>query len=463
MEPPSSLSAERPAGTRGTDVAWEPRPGCPRRNLLLEGCKMMKVTSGVWFWKDDTNTLEFASFAPALDAKEKLKKGKAIHFQEMSTKTADRSTPSMFQELFGAKFPEKRLKSVEEISPRLSKHGQKEYVTLDDVKYAALFLVQENESYHISSFTTIMRSRQLDEFLMALLYYLSYFLEKITLEKKPKSLMGTLNLLERKDMEEALVKLSIAKTQLAKIYCILILGLGMADQHHMACGKRKTSSSQKDREFFECFYNFCTYVAWVAFRRKHFQEIQEEIGRLLRSDVFNPALKEKRYPGVQWSTEASADQRKVLFPYDRSLYARRPAIMSVVGQRSPVLSTLLPLPRDSAQYLFQNHYLHRGRTAPASKSKDHMDVTAVVFTPKVGIIGALRSKFNRHTLMPTGGMEEEEEEEEDEEEERSMQSSSSVYSYNLMSSSHRGVLSGCSRQSIILSRTTTEGDYSENG
>ncbi|XP_019335525.1 protein phosphatase 1 regulatory subunit 36 isoform X4 [Alligator mississippiensis] len=378
--------------------------------------QMMKVTPGVWFWKDDTNTLEFASFAPAPDAKEKLKKGKAIHFQEMSTKTADRSTPTMFQELFGAKFPEKRLKSVEEISPRLSKRGQKEYVTLDDVKYAALFLVQENESYHISSFTTIMRSRQLDEFLMALLYYLSYFLEKITLEKKPKSLMG-----------------------------------------------RKTSSSQKDREFFECFYNFCTYVAWVAFRRKHFQEIQEEIGRLLRSDVFNPALKEKRYPGVQWSTEASADQRKVLFPYDRSLYARRPAIMSVVGQRSPVLSTLLPLPRDSAQYLFQNHYLHRGRTAPASKSKDHLDVTAVVFTPKVGIIGALRSKFNRHTLMPIGGMEEEDEEEEDEEEERSMQSSSSVYSYNLMSSSYRGVLSGCSRQSIILSRTTTEGDYSENG
>lgn len=40
----------------------------------------------------------------------------------------------MFQELFGAKFPEKRLKSVEEISPRLSKRGQKEYVTLDDVK-----------------------------------------------------------------------------------------------------------------------------------------------------------------------------------------------------------------------------------------------------------------------------------------------------------------------------------------
>ncbi|XP_019374011.1 PREDICTED: protein phosphatase 1 regulatory subunit 36 isoform X2 [Gavialis gangeticus] len=374
---------------------------------------MMKVTPGVWFWKDDTNTLEFASFAPAPDAKEKLKKGKAIHFQEMSSKTADRSTPTMFQELFGAKFPEKRLKSVEEISPRLSKRGQKEYVTLDDVKYAALFLVQENGSYHISSFTTIMRSRQLDEFLMALLYYLSYFLEKIALEKKPKSLMG-----------------------------------------------RKTSSSQKDREFFECFYNFCTYVAWVAFRRKHFQEIQEEIGRLLRSDVFNPALKEKRYPGVQWSTEASADQRKVLFPYDRSVYARRPAIMSVVGQRSPVLSTLLPLPKDSAQYLFQNHYLHRGRTAPANKSKDHLDFTAVVFTPKVGIIGALRSKFNHHTLMPIGGMEEEEE---DEEEERSKQSSSSVYSYNLMSSSHRGVLSGCSHRSIVVSRTTTEGDYSENG
>ncbi|XP_034625641.1 protein phosphatase 1 regulatory subunit 36 isoform X2 [Trachemys scripta elegans] len=392
---------------------------------------MTKIAPGVWYWKEDTKTLEFA-----------------------------RSTPSMFRDLFGARFPEKRMNIQEEKSPRLSKRGQNACVTLDDVKYAALFLVQEDESYHISSFTAVMRSKQLDEFLMALLFYLSYYLEKIALEKKPKSFMVNPSVLDQKEREETLAKLTGTKKHLAKVYCILILGLGMAEQHHMACGKRKTSSSQKDREFFECFYNFCTYVAWVVFRRKHFQEIQEEVGRLLRSDIFNPALREKNSPNLQ-KTDVSADQRKVIFPYHRSVYARRPAIKSVVGQRSPVLSTLLPLPKDNAQYLFQTHYLHRGRTLPTCSSKDLPDYSTVELTPKVGIIGALRSKFNPHTLMPIGVIEEEEEKKE--EEQRTKRNSFLASSYDLALSSHRGTQVGISRPSMVLSRATTEGDYSENG
>ncbi|XP_037757025.1 protein phosphatase 1 regulatory subunit 36 isoform X4 [Chelonia mydas] len=385
---------------------------------------MIKIAPGLWYWKEDTNTLEFASSIPTADAKEKLKKGKTIHFQEMGSKTLDRSTPSMFRDLFGARFPEKRMNIQEEKSPRLSKRGQNECVTLDDVKYAALFLVQEDESYHIPSFTAVMRNP---------------------------------SVLDQKELEETLAKLAGTKKHLAKVYCILILGLGMAEQHHMACGKRKTSSTQKDREFFECFYNFCTYVAWVVFRRKYFQEIQEEVGRLLRSDIFNPALREKNSPDLQ-KTDVSANQRKVIFPYHRSIYARRPAIKSVVGQRSPVLSTLLPLPKDNAEYLFQNHYLHRGRTLPTSSSKNLPDYSTVELTPKVGIIGALRSKFNPHTLMPIGVIEEEEEEEQ-----RTKRNSSSVSSYDLALSSHRGTQVGIGRPSMVLSRSTIEGDYSENG
>ncbi|XP_073205980.1 protein phosphatase 1 regulatory subunit 36 isoform X3 [Lepidochelys kempii] len=386
---------------------------------------MIKIAPGVWYWKEDTNTLEFASSIPTADAKEKLKKGKTIHFQEMGSKTLDRSTPSMFRDLFGARFPEKRMNIQEEKSPRLSKRGQNECVTLDDVKYAALFLVQEDESYHIPSFTAVMRNP---------------------------------SVLDQKELEETLAKLAGTKKHLAKVYCLLILGLGRPAQHHMACGKRKTSSTQKDREFFECFYNFCTYVAWVVFRRKYFQEIQEEVGRLLRSDIFNPALREKNSPDLQ-KTDVSADQRKVIFPYHRSIYARRPAIKSVVGQRSPVLSTLLPLPKDNAEYLFQNHYLHRGRTLPTSSSKNLPDYSTVELTPKVGIIGALRSKFNPHTLMPIGVMEEEEEEEE----QRIKRNGSSVSSYDLALSYHRGTQVGIGRPSMVLSRATMEGDYSENG
>lgn len=41
----------------------------------------------------------------------------------------------------------------------------------------------------------------------------------------------------------------------------------------------------------QCLYSFFCYVAWVTFSRKDLRGIQEEVGRLLRSDTFNPALR----------------------------------------------------------------------------------------------------------------------------------------------------------------------------
>ncbi|KAM9290097.1 LOW QUALITY PROTEIN: protein phosphatase 1 regulatory subunit 36 [Cariama cristata] len=204
---------------------------------------MIKVTPGVGYRKDDTNTLEFASYNPA--AKENLKEGKNIHFQEM----LDKTLKSIFQDDWSTTLPERRLADKEGKLHRLSKWLQHEYMTLDDVKC-------ENE--------------KLDEFLMALLFHLSFYLEKIALEKKCRSLILTMIFLEKKEMDNVLVKLVVARIHLAKVYCNLLLLGGMAQQCLMPTGKRKTSL-QKDWSFFEGFYNFCSYVAWLVFRWKHFQ------------------------------------------------------------------------------------------------------------------------------------------------------------------------------------------------
>lgn len=43
--------------------------------------------------------------------------------------------------------------------------------------------------------------------------------------------------LEKKEMDDVLAKLAVARIHLAKVYCNLILGRGMAQQHHMPSGK----------------------------------------------------------------------------------------------------------------------------------------------------------------------------------------------------------------------------------
>lgn len=49
-----------------------------------------------------------------------------------------------------------------------------------------------------------------------------------------------------------------------------------------------------------------------------------------------------------------------------------------MDQRSPVLRTLLPMAKDSAQYLFQNHYLCPRRTSPAFSLEDLPQLSSVV-------------------------------------------------------------------------------------
>ncbi|KAM9291431.1 LOW QUALITY PROTEIN: protein phosphatase 1 regulatory subunit 36 [Morus bassanus] len=333
----------------------------------------IRLTPGMWYWKEDTNTLEFASSNPA--AEENLKEGKNIHFQEMRVKTLK----SIFQDDCSATLPERRLADTEGKLHRLSKWVQHEYVTLDDVKYAALLLKEANESHHMLSFAAVMRIEKPDEFLTALLFYLSFYLEKIALEKKCRSLISAMIILEKKEMDDVLAKLAEARIHFAKVYCKLILGRGgTAQQCHMPSGTRKTSL-QKDRNFFEGFYNFCSYVAWLVFRRKHFQVIWEEIGRLLCSNVFNPTLRERSNADLQKAGDRTADANTAQLPYLRKVHAKLPSINST-DQRSPVLSTLLPLPKDSAQYLSQNHFC-RGRD-PRPCRCDRLPDFSELFTTK---------------------------------------------------------------------------------
>uniref|UniRef100_A0A8D1EYV7 Protein phosphatase 1 regulatory subunit 36 n=1 Tax=Sus scrofa TaxID=9823 RepID=A0A8D1EYV7_PIG len=330
-------------------------------------------------WAQPSTKSERWSFTPAVEFKERGRRGKAVHFAETDGPASDRLT-------------DKRFAFRDDKSPKgLERQSQQGNVTLHDAKFVALLLLQDTEMQRICSFTTFMRNKYLDNFLMALLYYLYYFLEKISFEKEPKSYM--VGLVEKKEMELVISKLEEAQKYLAQKYCVLILGLGMPDKHHMCCGKEKISDTQKDWKFFESFYTFCTYVAWIVFRRQHFTEIEEEIGRLFRSSMFN-------IPRRKREDEASGGEKKrMTFVQFRRMMARRPAIKKAINMRSPVVSTLLPSLREKAQNVSEKKYRHVGIKFPA-KTQEHKENLDSMYMPVVGILGEPRCQFNPHTLIP---------------------------------------------------------------
>ncbi|XP_039098049.1 protein phosphatase 1 regulatory subunit 36 isoform X1 [Hyaena hyaena] len=355
----------------------------PRRKRI-EGqgaslAEQLGLRLGMWYWKDETRTLEFRSFIPAVEFKEKGRRGKAIHFAEIDGPASDRLT-------------DKKFASRDDKSPKaLEKRGQQGNVTLHDAKFVALFLLQDTEMQRICSFTTFMRNKNLDHFLMALLYYLSHYLEKIALEKKPKSYM--VGLVEKKEMELVMRKLEAAQKYLAQKYCILVLGMGMPEKHHMCCGKEKISDTQKDWKFFESFYTFCTYVAWIVFRRQHFTEIEEEIGRLFRTSMFNTPRRKRE------DEELGGEKKRMTFVQFRRMMAKRPAIKKAINMRSPVMSTLLPSLREKAQNVFEKK-CHQGDVKLPAQMQEHMESLDSTLMPKVGILGEPRCLFNPHTLLP---------------------------------------------------------------
>uniref|UniRef100_A0A4X2M3A5 Protein phosphatase 1 regulatory subunit 36 n=1 Tax=Vombatus ursinus TaxID=29139 RepID=A0A4X2M3A5_VOMUR len=245
----------------------------------------------------------------------------------------------------------------------------------------------------LTIFVFLCRNKNLDEFLMALLYYLSHYLEKLSLEKKPKSYMASH--IEKKEMKLVIERLQESQKYLAQKYCTLVLGLGMPDKHHMACGKEKVSDTQKDWKFFEAFFTFCTYVAWVVFRREYLREIDEEIGRLFRTNMFNSARRRRE------EEEVGEGKRRMTFVQFRRMMAKRPAIKTTIHMRSPALSTLLPSPKEHAQHLFEKTRSSRTGVPFKPSNKRELISSASVAMPVVGILGEPRILFNTSTLLPS--------------------------------------------------------------
>ncbi|KAM4665688.1 protein phosphatase 1 regulatory subunit 36 isoform 3-T6 [Amazona ochrocephala] len=343
----NSVPCERPGKElRTREVSGGNPPGSWNAETCLGWLRPASwlVRPGVWYWKDDTNTLQFASSSPA--AEKNLKEGKNTLFQEICVRTLK----SIFQDDCSSKLPERKLVDKEGKLHMISQWVQHEYVTLDDVKYAALLLKDTHESHHMLSLEVVMGNKKLDDFLMALLFYISFYLEKIALEKRYRSLTLTMISFEKTEMDNVLEKLAMSRIHLARLYCNLMLGRHMAQQS----SRKEKPSLQRDRSYSEGLYNFSSYVTWLVFRRKHFQVIREEIGRLLFSDVFNPALRGKKNTVLQKQGGGAGDANTVQLLYPRKDRVKHPSISTMIQQCSPVVRTLLPLLKDSAQYLFQN-------------------------------------------------------------------------------------------------------------
>lgn len=353
-------------------------------------------SSGRWTWNDNLNGLEFISATQTVDRADKKYK------EKRQTKDNRGSSGCGYSR-------QGRVKPISHRSP--TRQGIRQThdhttVTLDDVKEVAKYMLSEVEPI-APTFEQMFSTPQLDEFLVLLLNYFHWYFDRLSREANPNPVHIETSLAEKKYLAEMKVKLESAQKQLGRAYGVLILGIGMCNEHHMSCGKSRVSNTYKDRSMYETMYSFCTFVVWIAFRRREHDILKREINRMLRTDTFNPVLRIKNAD----SSAGEDELESKLSPAEyRRTQGNRPPIKSIVTQRSVALVSILPLPREEADWLFKRS----GTLSPTSLGKigqeedlseeqmelEFKHLNFDMQNLNVGIIGEPLDQFNLLTLTP---------------------------------------------------------------
>ncbi|XP_008297407.1 protein phosphatase 1 regulatory subunit 36 [Stegastes partitus] len=298
---------------------------------------------GRWVWKEESQTLEFSSHHPAEEAVKRKKSQTNVGFRELQLRAewlAAVCSPSRR----GRQSLTKSLSAAHLDSYRASvKKKQRDHVTLEDVKAAAVGLLQENYLLPIPScFLDVLTSKELDGVLAALLLYLTCFFEHRSLENTAAALTSMAT--EQQKMAESLAKKEISQRKLAVCYFSL-----MMDLHNEQHPRHKGHMSNRTEWLLHaCLYSFLCLVCWATLGRRRLRDIQEELGRLLYSDTFSRAARNATDNGSAADPEEAASGGAVRQRTSR----RSSSLVSAANQRSPLMVSLLPSPKERSPHLF---------------------------------------------------------------------------------------------------------------
>lgn len=365
------------------------------------------ISAGRWEWNNETLTVEFLSSSPPDNAVVRKRRLSDINFSELLQKSEWLAETYTVNHR-GRQSTRKSLNPTQLSAYRsMVMQSQGDHVTLDDVKQVAVSLLQEKYSLPIPHcFLTLLKREQLDEVLSSLLLYLCCFFEHKSLEKKPESWMVLDIVTESQMMAQTLAKRDLAKKKLAVSYFSLIMDLESRQNQH----KGRMTSDPTEWLLEAVLYSFFCYVAWVAFGRKYLKDIQDEIGYLLYSDNFNSAVKTKNELHSRTTSTVSngSGQKTVADPKQmgrNSTFKRRSThrpISSIVNQKSPLMVSLLPSPKEQSPHLFLSHQV-RPENLPQTKLSDTKalmeELSQQLSSMSIGILGQPLKQFNPVTLI----------------------------------------------------------------
>ncbi|XP_041972940.1 protein phosphatase 1 regulatory subunit 36-like [Aricia agestis] len=218
---------------------------------------------------------------------------------------------------------------------RKTKPGQPDVITVQGVKDLALYTAP----FTILSpmLISMLHLPTTERFIRALVLYVQYYLQIsdemanriIACETKIRT--PQCEILER-DFRENLSDLRIL---VAKEYStVLVGGCDTKKFHHMGPNKKRRSLSDKDARFIETFIRMCVQIVWLALGRQQFNQIELEVNRIFKTEIFNSV--EHRLH-TDYVTKMTKVEKGVLLGeclrHDKKLNTRSPLMNEVFCHR----------------------------------------------------------------------------------------------------------------------------------
>ncbi|KAL4708782.1 hypothetical protein ACJJTC_011746 [Scirpophaga incertulas] len=274
---------------------------------------------GHWVWEDMTQTLVFVSdFAPkqveAIQIPIKAPTG-AVEF---------RDDIDLIEQLRFRRRYQRKLKP-----------GQADVITLQDVKDIAIYTAPLQ--ILSSTLINLLHLPTTERFIRALILYLAYYLQIADemahrmLELDIKVRTPDCQILENVYRDN----LADLRILVAKEYStVLIGGNDTKKYHHMGPAKKRRSLSDKDARQFETLLRMCVQIVWLALGRKSFNQIELEINRIFKSEIFNVVEHTLK---TNYISKMAKEERMVLlghcFRRDRKLNTCSPLMNEVFCHR----------------------------------------------------------------------------------------------------------------------------------
>ncbi|OAF67521.1 Protein phosphatase 1 regulatory subunit 36 [Intoshia linei] len=311
---------------------------------------------GTWEWNNEKNILYYNKPVGSNEKTRKEKKPKHVGATKFNEKSHQFNTINQ-----STYYNQNNVNTNER---------KNKYVELEDVKSVSKNMLLASYSYS-EGFESFLKINQVDRFLIHLFIYFDCFFKKEVYNNRS----NPMNIADDGDIQEKIIyDLANSKRHVGYLYSLIIVGDNMIQTHHMLGGQSRVSSTYKDRNLFEMFYQFCIFCVWITFKREKFPIIESEIGRLLRSETFNSNPDEK---------------------VKTILKRKRPAISKIITQNSPALTAILPKPIDKSAELYNCKSITENYNYSQIFDADEIDIDEI----KIGIIRNYKlDKFNPQTL-----------------------------------------------------------------